>query len=55
MKQYLLIKQGNIHNVVEKEAFELARTGGVTCVSTGPGSSNVIGGIFCVIKTYGKH
>lgn len=33
--------------------FKIAREGGVTCVSTGPGSSNVIGGTFCVIKTYG--
>ena len=38
----------------QDKAFELARAGGVTCVSTGPGSSNVIGGTFCVIKTYGK-
>lgn len=35
------------------ETFQMAREGGVTCVSTGPGSSNVIGGTFCVIKTYG--
>jgi len=34
--------------------FEQARSGGVTCVCTGPGSSNVIGGTFCAIKTYGK-
>lgn len=34
--------------------FEHARSGGVTCVCTGPGSSNVIGGTFCAIKTYGK-
>lgn len=34
--------------------FKMAREGGVTCVSTGPGSSNVIGGTFCVIKTWGK-
>lgn len=32
----------------------MAREGGVTCVSTGPGSSNVIGGTFCIIKTYGN-
>lgn len=38
----------------QDRAFELARAGGVTCVSTGPGSSNVIGGTFCVIKTYGN-
>ena len=34
--------------------FEQARSGGVTCVCTGPGSSNVIGGTFCAIKTYGQ-
>lgn len=34
--------------------FKMAREGGVTCVATGPGSSNVIGGTFCAIKTYGK-
>lgn len=38
----------------QDETFQMAREGGVTCVSTGPGSSNVIGGTFCVIKTYGK-
>lgn len=38
----------------QDETFRMAREGGVTCVSTGPGSSNVIGGTFCVIKTYGK-
>ena len=35
-------------------SFEEAIAGGVTCVATGPGSANVIGGQFCVIKTYGK-
>ena len=34
--------------------FEQARGGGVTCVCTGPGSSNVIGGTFCAIKTCGE-
>lgn len=34
--------------------FKMAREGGVTCVATGPGSSNVIGGTFCALKTYGK-
>lgn len=34
--------------------FEQARAGGVTCVCTGPGSSNVIGGTFCAIKTWGN-
>jgi imidazolonepropionase-like amidohydrolase len=33
--------------------FEEAREGGVTTVCTGPGSANVIGGIFSTIKTYG--
>ena len=35
-------------------AFEHARNAGVTCVCTGPGSANVIGGTFAVIKTVGK-
>ena len=30
-----------------------ARRGGVTTVGTGPGSSNVIGGAFMAVKTYG--
>lgn len=34
--------------------FKMARESGVTCVATGPGSSNIIGGTFCAIKTYGK-
>lgn len=38
----------------QDETFQMAREGGVTCVATGPGSSNIIGGTFCVIKTYGK-
>lgn len=38
----------------QDETFKMAREGGVTCVSTGPGSANVIGGTFCVLKTYGK-
>lgn len=33
--------------------FRMAREAGVTCVATGPGSSNVLGGTFCVIKTVG--
>ena len=37
----------------QDETFRMAREGGVTCVSTGPGSSNIIGGTFCVVKTYG--
>lgn len=35
------------------EAFYSAVKGGITCVMTGPGSANVIGGQFAVIKTYG--
>ena len=38
----------------QDETFRIAREGGVTCVATGPGSSNVFGGTFCVIKTYGN-
>lgn len=34
--------------------FEEAYQGGVTCVATGPGSANVVGGQFAAIKTYGK-
>lgn len=33
--------------------FEMARRAGVTSVCCGPGSSNVLGGTFCVIKTVG--
>lgn len=35
-------------------AFEDAYQAGVTTISTGPGSSNVIGGQFAVIKTFGN-
>ena len=35
-------------------AFRHAVEGGVTCVSTGPGSANVLGGTFTAIKTVGK-
>ena len=35
-------------------AFEHARNAGITCVCTGPGSANVIGGTFATIKTIGK-
>ncbi|MCI5920289.1 MAG: amidohydrolase [Roseburia sp.] len=38
----------------QDETFAMARSGGVTCVATGPGSSNVVGGTFCAIKTAGK-
>ncbi len=37
----------------QDETFALARKGGVTCVGTGPGSSNVLGGMFAAIKTAG--
>lgn len=36
------------------EAFEEAYIGGVTTAVTGPGSANVIGGMFAALKTYGK-
>lgn len=36
------------------EAFENAVKGGVTTAATGPGSANVIGGTFAVIKLYGN-
>lgn len=35
------------------QAFEEAYMGGVTTAVTGPGSANVIGGMFVAIKTYG--
>lgn len=35
-------------------AFEEAYMGGVTTAVTGPGSANVIGGMFAAVKTYGK-
>ena len=35
-------------------AFEKAAKAGVTCVCVGPGSANVLGGTFTVIKTVGK-
>ena len=36
------------------ECFQEALDSGVTTVCTGPGSANVIGGIFCALKTKGK-
>lgn len=36
------------------KSFERALTGGVTCVSAGPGSANVIGGQFAILKTMGN-
>ncbi|MDO5378175.1 MAG: amidohydrolase [Clostridia bacterium] len=35
-------------------AFEEAAAAGVTCVCTGPGSANVLGGTFAAVKTYGR-
>lgn len=35
-------------------AFREALEGGVTTVCTGPGSTNVIGGTFAILKTHGK-
>lgn len=40
----------NPMDVTFKEAYE----GGITCVATGPGSANVVGGQFAAIKTYGN-
>lgn len=36
------------------KCFEEAVEGGITCVVTGPGSANVIGGQFAAIKTQGR-
>ncbi len=38
----------------QDEAFRNAIRGGVTTACTGPGSANVVGGTFAVIKLYGK-
>lgn len=38
----------------QDEAFKDALEAGITTVCTGPGSANVIGGTFCVMKTRGK-
>ncbi len=35
-------------------AFQESLESGITTVCTGPGSANLIGGTFCVMKTYGK-
>lgn len=35
------------------EGFRNALKGGVTTIATGPGSANVVGGYFCVMKTAG--
>lgn len=34
--------------------FRMAAKAGVTCVATGPGSANVLGGTFVAVKTVGK-
>lgn len=34
--------------------LDLAREGGITCIATGAGSANVVGGNFICVKTYGK-
>ncbi len=38
----------------QDETVEMALRAGVTCVATGPGSSNVLGGTFVALKTVGK-
>jgi len=38
----------------QDSAFADALQAGITTVCTGPGSANVIGGLFCVLKTTGK-
>ncbi|MBE5997699.1 MAG: amidohydrolase [Lachnospiraceae bacterium] len=35
------------------KAVPMAAAGGVTCVATGPGSANVLGGTFFAVKTFG--
>ena len=39
----------------QDEAFPSAIRGGVTTACTGPGSANVVGGTFTVLKLAGKH
>lgn len=36
------------------ESFQKALKNGITTIATGPGSANVIGGSFCVLKTFGE-
>ena len=36
------------------ESFEKALKNGITTIATGPGSANVIGGTFSILKTYGS-
>jgi imidazolonepropionase-like amidohydrolase len=38
----------------QDETIKMAALGGVTTVGTGPGSANVLGGTFIVVKTQGK-
>ena len=38
----------------QDKSISMALHGGVTCVGTGPGSANVIGGTFFAVKTYGN-
>lgn len=38
---------------IEHFSFDIARSGGVTTVQTGPGSGNAIGGIWSILKTGG--
>lgn len=38
----------------QDSTFAMALRAGITCVATGPGSSNVLGGTFTAIKTVGK-
>ena len=38
----------------QDETLQLALEGGVTCVGTGPGSSNVLGGMFVAMKPFGR-
>ena len=37
-----------------ERGVRMALEGGVTCVGTGPGSANVLGGTFFAVKTHGK-
>lgn len=37
----------------QDRTFDDAREAGITCVSSGPGSANVVGGQFAIIKTFG--
>lgn len=39
----------------QDRTINMAAMGGVTCVGTGPGSSNVLGGTFIAVKTHGNN